>query len=100
MIKGESKNRGHWKIVKVSQLYTGKNEVVGAVQMQVETKCLIRPIQLLYPLELYCNVPAREVKETNLNAHVKEFRPRRDAAAIADVRIQDINSTNDDESDI
>ena len=47
MIKGESKNRGHWKIGKVSQLYTGKDEVVRAVQIQVGIKFLVWPIQLL-----------------------------------------------------
>ena len=49
MIKDEWKNRGHWKIGKVSQLYVGKDEVVRAVQMQVGTKFLVRPIQLLHP---------------------------------------------------
>ena len=44
MIKGESKNRGHWKIYKVSQSYTATDEVVRAVQMQVGTKFLVRPI--------------------------------------------------------
>ena len=102
MIKGELKNRGHWKIGQVSQLYTGKDEDVRAVQIQVGTKFLVQPIQLLYLLELHYDVPAREVKEqeTNLNVNVKEFRPRRNAAAIADARIQDINSTSDDESNI
>ena len=74
MIKGESKNRGNWKIGKVSQLYTWKDEVVRAVQMQVGTTFLVRPIQLLYRLELHCDVPAREMKdqeETNLNAECK-----------------------------
>ena len=33
MIKGESKNIGHWKIGMVSQFYTGKDEVVRAVQI-------------------------------------------------------------------
>ena len=54
MITGESKNRGHGKNGKVSQLYTGKDEVVRAVQMQVGTKFLVRPVQLLYPLEHHC----------------------------------------------
>ena len=103
MIKDESKNRGHWKIGKVSQLYTGKDEVVRAVQMQVGTTFLVRPIQLLYTLELHWDVQAREVKEreeTKLNTNSKEFWPRRNAAAVADARIQDINATDDDESDI
>ena len=103
MIKGESKKRGHWKIGKGSQLYTGKNEVVRAVQMQVGTKFLVRPIQLLYPLKLHCDVPAREVKEqeeTNLNADAKEFQSRRNAATVADERIQHSNATDDDKSDV
>ena len=91
MIKGESKNRGHWKIGKVSQLYTEKDEVVRAVQIQFGIKFLIRPIQLLYPLELRCDVPAKWINQKN---------PRLNAAAIADARIQDINATNDDESNI
>ena len=103
MIKGESKNRGHWKIGKASQLYTRKDKVVRAVQMQVGTKFLVRPINLLYPVELYCDIPAREMKEqeeTGLNPTAEEFRPRRNAEAIGDARIQDINVTDDDGSDI
>ena len=79
MIKGESKNRGHWKIGKASQLYTRKDEVLRGVQMQVGTKFLVRPINLLYPVEFYCDIPAREMKEqeeTSLNATAEEFRPR------------------------
>ena len=84
-------------------MYTGKNEVVRAAQIQVRTNFLIRPIQLLYPLELHCDVQAREVKEqeeTNLNANAKEFWQKFNAAAIADVRNRDINAIDDDESDI
>ena len=71
--------------------------------MQVGTTFLVRSIQLLYPLELHCDVPAREMKdqeETNLNADAKEFRPRCNAAAITDARIRDVNAIDDDESDI
>ena len=53
MIKCEPKNRGHCKTGMVSQMYAGKDEVVRAVQMQVGTNCLARPIQLLYPLEFH-----------------------------------------------
>ena len=94
---------GHWKIGKVSHLYTGKDEVVRAIQMPVGIKFLVRSIQLLYLLELHCDVPASKVKEqeeNNLNNDAKEFRPRRNAAAIADAQIQDINATDDDESNI
>ena len=103
MIKGESKNRCHWNIGKVSQPYTKKDEVVRTVQMQVWTKLLVRPIKLLYPLELHCDIPVREVKaqkETHLNTNAKEFRPRRNAVTVADARIGGINTIHDDESDI
>ena len=74
-----------------------------AVQIQAGTKFLVRLIQLLYPLELHYAVLATEVKEqeeTNLNANAEELRQRRNAAAIADARIQDINASEDDECDI
>ena len=78
-------------------MYTWKDEVGKAVQIQVGTKFLVRLIQLFYPFELHCDVPATEVKqkeETNLNADSKELRPRRTAVAIADAQIQDINTTD------
>ena len=84
-------------------MYTGKCEIVRAVQIQVGTKFLVRLIQLLYPLELHYAVLATEVKEqeeTNLNANAEELRQRRNAAAIADARIQDINASEEDECDI
>ena len=68
-------------------------------QIQAGTKFLVRSIQLLFPLELHCDIQAREVKEqeeTNLNTDAKEFWPRRNAAAIAGVRIRDINAIDDD----
>ena len=86
-----------------TQISTGKNKVVRAVQMQVGTNFLVQQIKLLYPLKFHCDVPLRKVKEqkeTNLNLDAKEFRPRRNAAAIVDARIQDVNATIDDERDI
>ena len=46
--EGESKNRGHWKISNESQLYTGKNQVVRALQMEIGTNFLVQPMKLLY----------------------------------------------------
>ena len=86
-----------------TQLSTGKNEVVRAVQMQVGTNFLVQQIKLLYSLKFHCDVPPREGKEqkkTNLNPDSKKFCPRRNAATIADARIQEVNATIDDERDI
>ena len=77
MIKGESKNRGHQNTGKAFPLYAENDKVVRAVQMQVGTKLLPQPIQLLYSLELYTY-----------------------AAAIADARIRDIKAIDDDGSGI
>ena len=38
----------------------------------------------------------KKQEETNLNADAKEFWPRSNSAAIADVRIRDINASDDD----
>ena len=50
----------------------------------------------MYPLELHCDVQAREVKEedTNLNVDEKEFQPRSNAAALANARKRDNNIFN------
>ena len=57
----------------------------------------------MYLLQLHCDVPARDAKEQEeikLNADAKEFQPRHNLAAVADAQTQNINATNDDESDI
>ena len=89
MIKGESKNGGYQKIGKLSHLFTRKEKLVRAVQMQVGTNFLVQPIQLLYQLEVHCHVQARQMKEqkeTNLNAYANEFGPKRNTAVITDAR--------------
>lgn len=67
------------------------------------SKFLVQPTHLLYLLEIPYDGLGREVKEeeeANLNANAKKFWLRPNVAPIADTRIQDINATNGDESDI
>ena len=97
IIKGESKNRGTWKLAVVEKLHTGKDNVIRAVGLRTAKNYLERPIQLLYPMELYCST--RSKSKSNLNPNVEEFRPtrpKRTAAAVAKVRMQDIQEENDD----
>ena len=54
LIKGEEKNRGHWKIGIVNHLYSGKDNIIRVAQLRIGKKLIDRPIQLLYPLELHC----------------------------------------------
>ena len=49
MIKGEEKNRRHWKIGIVNDLYLGKDSIIQVVQLHIGKKLTDRPIQLLYP---------------------------------------------------
>ena len=51
---------------------------------------LERSIQHLYPLELSCDTSVQTPPKT-LNADAPVYRPRRDAAAAARFRIQDMN---------
>ena len=98
IIKGESKNRGTWKLAIVEKLHTGKDNVIRAVGLRTAKNYLERPIQLLYPMELHCNT-IRKISETKLNPNVEEFRPsrpKRTAAAVAKLRMQDMQQEDDD----
>ena len=98
IIKGESKNRGNWKLAIVEKLHRGKDNVVRVVGLRTAKNYLERPIQLLYPMELHCNT-IRKTSETKLNPNVEEFRPsrpKRTAAAVAKLRIGDMQDEDDD----
>ena len=72
-----------------------------SVRFRAKKSYLEQPIQYLYPLELNCDVnPVKsntKIDETKLNTKAKEFRPKRTAAAIAKLKIQDI--TNEENSE-
>ena len=95
IVRGEEKNRGKWKIGIVDWLIIGKDGVVRGAQLRVGAeRTLERAVQHLYPMELSCDTATKtsdsRPKTTQLNADVPEFRPKRNAAAVADCRIQDI----------
>ena len=54
MIKGEVKNRGHWKIDILNHLYIGKDNIIRVAQLHKEKKLIDQPNQLLYPLKWHC----------------------------------------------
>ena len=88
IITGESENRGYWKLAIVEKLHSGKDNIIRAVGLRTIKNYLDRPIQLLCPMELYCNTVRN--RETKLNPNVEEFmpsRPKRTAAAVAKVEI-------------
>ena len=61
-----------------------------------------RPIQFLYPLELSCDTWKRQKRvhqcsKQPVNVNANEFKPPRNAAAIAEVRIQEAAEANENE---
>ena len=88
IVKEDQKPRNVWKLAVVNQLITGRDGVVRAAKLKTGNGYLERAIQHLFPLELTCG---RE-KTIRLNPNSPEYKPRpkRDAAAAASVRIQDV----------
>ena len=110
MIK--DKMRGNWKIGIVKELCRGKDQEIRSVQIKTAKGCLERPIQLLYLLELHCNkitsygaVPRTEEVSSNgdiqsklgeLNVNASEFRPKRTAAIIGSLKMNDMVANETD----
>ena len=105
MIKGESKKeRQNQKIAIISELFQGKDNQIRGARVKRPRNYLVRPIQLLYPLELHCNGYKTKTKQNEsdnnkLNAEAKEFRPKRIAGAIASAKIKDISEHDDSNND-
>ena len=94
VIKEEQKPRNVWKLAVVNQLITGRDGVVRAAKLKTGNGHLERAIQHLFPLELACD---REPTIIQLNPKAPEYNPRhkRDAAAAAAIRIEEIAETQD-----
>ncbi len=93
---GDEKNRNKWKLAIVSRLIEGRDGTVRAVKLRTAKGQLERSIQHLYPLELSCD---NVQQNSSLNPTVAEFQPRskRNAAKIAEIRIQDLAAEDGDE---
>ena len=89
IIRDDNKNRNHWKLAVVTDLIRRKDDIVRGAKLKTGRDILERAVQHLYPLELHC---AQMLPKSRLNPAAPEFRatPRRDAAAAAAVRIQEI----------
>jgi len=94
IIKSDEKNRGKWKLGIVDKLIVGKDGVVRGARLRAGKSFMERPIQHLYPMELSCDRTA-PLQTEQLNPQAETFRPRRDAAAAARMRVQDIVGDED-----
>jgi len=93
IIKDENKDRNKWKLGIVEDPIVGRDGIVRAVKLRAGKRHLERAIQQLYPLELSCDRAGESTAtalNSTLNPEATHFRPRRDAAVAAGLRIQDI----------
>ena len=95
LIQTESKNRGTWPLGIIEETYPGKDNVIRGVRLKTPNGTLERAVQLLFPLELSCDV-VPEVPILNPDAVEFETRPRRDAAPAAKLRIEQIEAADDE----
>ena len=89
IVHTDEKNRGKWPLSIVTELFEGRDGVVRAAKIRAGKTYLERTLQHLYPLELSCNKPRLAAEPAGLNSETRPFRPIRDAAVTADLRIQD-----------
>ena len=96
LIKSEDRNRGSWRMGIVKDLMPGRDGVVRVVKLRASKNYLERAVQHLYPLELSCNRTV-EATQATLDAQAPAFRPRRDAATPAGLRIQELAQEQSDQ---
>ena len=102
LIKGEEKNKGNWCIGIVEELFKGKDHVIHSVRLRTPNSHIEREIQHLHPFERHCDMEKSTSKSKNtshkkLNVDVKEYRPRRTAAVIIEMRTRDTVTEQSDE---
>ena len=78
LIRGDEKNRGQWSIGVVESLIKGKDDVIRGARLKTNKSHVERAVQLLYPLELSCDIEeaVEEGGLETLNPKAPEFRPR------------------------
>lgn len=94
IVKTNNKNRGTWPLAIVNRTFPGKDGIVRGVELKTVTGFIERPVQLVYPLELDCDINATG-KQTSMNPNAPEFLPKRGAAVAADLRIKEIQQSED-----
>ena len=82
-------NRGKWPL-----LYKGRDGVIRAVKLKTVNGHLERAVNHLYPLELSCDVRP-STNSDQLNPQAPVFRPTRDAAVAARLRVQELASNEE-----
>ena len=78
----------------VEELFKSKDHIIRAVRLRTPKLHIEQPIQYLHPLELHCDMEStsnsKKSSHKKLNLYAKEYRPRRTAAAITEMRARAI----------
>ena len=78
LIRGDEKNRAHWKTGIVSELIPGRDGIIRVVRLRAGKSHLERAVQHLYPLEITCDSvkPTASSESAALNPSAAEFQPQ------------------------
>ena len=92
IIQSEQKNRGAWVLGIIIELIQGRDGVIRGAKVRTGKSIMERAVQFLYPVELSCDSVVEQTKLVELNPEAPEFRakPKRDAAAAAELRIKEL----------
>ena len=96
IIKSEERNRNKWKLGIVEDLIAGRDGVVRVARLRAGKNHLERAVQHLYPLELSCDISKSKAATLTLDPNVQEFKPTREAAVAAKIRLQDMAREKED----
>jgi hypothetical protein len=88
IIATDERKRGRWPLGIVEELIVGKDGNVRGAKVRTDKSQLERAVQHLYPLELSCD--KKEPVPVTLDPKAETFRPKRDAAVAAQLRVQEI----------
>ena len=99
IIHGDNRNKGKWTLGIIANVSPGPDNTVQAVSAKTRKSYLERGVQHLHPRVLSYDVDRDSDCQTNqnlntsndkLNLEATEFRPKRNAAAIAELKIIDV----------
>ena len=79
IVKSQERNRSSWPLGIVEQLIAGRDGVVRGAKLRVGRSHVERPVQLS------CDEDNNREPAVTLNPDAAVFRPRRDAAAAAEL---------------
>ena len=89
IFEGPEPNRSHWTIDIVDSLIIGKDGVTKAVKVWTGKSTLERAMQQLYSLELHCDSKSQDQIKVIDEIKSKRKQTPRNAAAVAQIRMQD-----------